>query len=102
MKILQEGVWKPIRFTVYNHLEEEEVYPQYLEKIGYDSGIDDLVCKTIPVDNDVAIEFKHYIEHKLQHGRRIVAVCVIDDTNFLTVVKPRNVDAWSILEKSQS
>jgi hypothetical protein len=101
-KIFEEGDWKPLRFTVYNYLEEKERYQQNLEHLGYDGSYDDLVGKIINVDNETAKQFKSYVENKLQDNKVIVAVCIIDKSNYITVVKPKDADAISILNTNQS
>lgn len=101
-KIFEEGDWKPLRFTVYNYLEEQERYQQNLELLGYDGFYDDLVGKTINVDNETAKQFKSYIENELQNNKVIVTVCIIDKSDYITVVKPKEVDAISILNTNQS
>ena len=98
LNVLEEGEWKPLRFTVYNYLEEKELYQLYLEKDGYDSGYDDLEGKTIVVNNMVARQFKQYIERKLQNGNPIVTVYVFDNGDFFTVVKPKSVDIRTLIK----
>lgn len=98
LNVLEEGEWKPLRFTVYNYLEEKELYQLYLEKDGYDSGYDDLEGKTIVVNNMVARQFKQYIERKLQNGNPIVTVCVLEGRDYFTIVKPKNVDLRTVLK----
>lgn len=101
-EILEKGEFKPLRFTVYNYLEEEERYQQKLSCLGYDSSYEDLEGKVVKMDNDVAIEFKHYIEDRLQNGSVVVTICVLKDSNYITVVKPKSVNIYSILTQSQS
>lgn len=101
-KVFEEGEWKPLRFTVYNYLEERERYQQNLERMGYSGSYDDLVSKTIKVDNEIAKEFKIYVENTLQNGKIIVAVCVLDNSDYFTIVKPKNADVISVLSTSQS
>lgn len=98
LNVLEEGEWKSLRFTVYNHLEENEFYQQGLEKLGYDSCYDDLECKSFELDNLAARHFKRYVENTIQGGNVIVAVCVLDGRNYFTVVKPKNVDMLSALK----
>ena len=31
-KVIEDGEWKPLRFTVYNYLEEEEYYQLHLNQ----------------------------------------------------------------------
>lgn len=102
MKVFDEGVWKPLRFTVYNYLEENEYYQQKLEKLGYGSTYEELEGKTIMADNVTAKRFKMYIENAIQNGNVIVAICVLDNSDYFTVVKPKDVDILSILNTSQS
>ena len=33
-KVIEDGEWKSLRFTVYNYLEEEERYQLHLEQNG--------------------------------------------------------------------
>lgn len=101
-QVLEEGEWKPLRFTVYNYLEEQERYQQNLEKMGYDSSYDDLVSKTIKTDNETANKFKKCIENELQKGKIIVTVCVLDKSDYFTIVKPKDVDITSALSINQS
>jgi hypothetical protein len=101
-KVFEEEEWSPLRFTVYNYLEEKECYQQKLEKMGYESSYDDLVGKTIKIDNATAKQFKSYVENKLQHGKIVITVCVIENGDYFTIVKPQNVDENSILSTSQS
>lgn len=98
LKVLEEGEWKSLRFTVYNYLEEKEFYQLHLEKDGYDSGYNDLEGKTFACDNAVSKQFKRYVENNLQGGMPIIAICVVDDSNYFTVVKPKNVDIHSLLK----
>lgn len=98
LKVLEEGEWQSLRFTVYNYLEDKEFYQVKLKRIGCDYGYDDLEGKTISCDNMTARQFKRYVENDLQSGTPIIAVCVVDDYNFFTVVKPKNVDIHSILK----
>lgn len=98
LKVLEEGEWQSLRFTVYNYLEDKEFYQVNLKRMGYDYGYDDLEGKTISCDNMIARQFKRYVEKNLQSGTPIIAVCVVDDYNFFTVVKPKNVDIHSILK----
>ena len=101
-KVFEEGEWKPLRFTVYNYLEEHERYQQNLGQMGYDNSYDDLVSKVVKIDNETAKQFKTYVENVIQNGKVIIAVCVLDDSNYFTIVKPKNVDAISVLSTSQS
>lgn len=101
-KILESGEFKPLRFTVYNYLEEEERYQQNLSNLGYDSSYDDLEGKMIQMDSDIANTFKHYIEDELQNGSVVVNICVLNGSNYVTVVKPKSVELKSILGNSQS
>lgn len=101
-KILENGEFKPLRFTVYNYLEEEERYQQNLSNLGYDSSYEDLEGKMIQMDNDIANAFKHYIEDELQNGSVVVNICVLNGSNYITVVKPKSVELNSILVNSQS
>ena len=101
-KVFEEGEWKPLRFTVYNYLEERERYQQNLERMGYSGSYDDLVSKTIKVDNEIAKEFKIHVEDTIQKGKVVIGICVLDDSNYFTIVKPKNVDVISILSTSQS
>ena len=64
-KVIENGEWKSLRFTVYNYLEEKEFYQLHLEQNGYDSGYDDLEGKTFITNNEVAKQFKEYVEKKL-------------------------------------
>lgn len=98
IKTMEEGEWKPLRFTVYNYLEEKEFYQKRLEQSGYDSGYDDLEGKTFACDNASSKQFKRYVENNLQGGMPIIAICVVDDSNYFTVVKPKNVDIHSLLK----
>ena len=70
--------------------------------MGYSGSYDDLVSKTIKVDNEIAKEFKIYVENTLQNGKIIVAVCVLDNSDYFTIVKPKNADVISVLSTSQS
>ena len=97
-KVIEDGEWKSLRFTVYNYLEEEERYQLHLEQNGYDSGYDDLEGKTFITNNEVAKQFKEYVEKKLQNGNPIVTVYVFDNGDFFTVVKPKSVDIRTLLK----
>ena len=97
-KVIEDGEWKSLRFTVYNYLEEEERYQLHLEQNGYDSGYDDLEGKTFIAKNEVASQFKEYIEEKLQNGNPIVTVYVFDNGDFFTVVKPKSVDIRTLFK----
>lgn len=101
-QILESGEFKPLRFTVYNYLEEEERYQQNLSNLGYDSSYEDLEGKIIQMDNDTANAFKHYIEDDIQNGSVVVNICVLKDSNYITVVKPKGVELHTILMNSQS
>ena len=101
-QILESGEFKPLRFTVYNYLEEEERYQQNLSKFGYDSSYEDLEGKMLQMDNDTANAFKHYIEDDIQKGSVVVNICVLKDSNYITVVKPKSVELRTILTNSQS
>lgn len=98
LKLAEEGEWKPLRFTVYNYLEEKEFYQQRLEKLGYDSAYDDLECKSVCLENITSKQFKRYVENNLQDGNPIVTICVIDNLDYFTMVKPKNVDIISVLK----
>lgn len=98
LKVIEDGEWKPLRFTVYNYLEEKEYYQLHLEQNGYDSDIDSLEGKIIESDNFTARQFKQYVEKKLQSGFPVVTVCVLDGRNYFTVVKPKNVNVLSVLK----
>lgn len=100
-KVLNEGEWKPLRFTVYNYLEEEERYQQNLNRLGYDSSYEDLECKMIAVDNSEAHLFKNYVEKTLQNDKIVIAVCVMGENNYCTIVKPKSVEVSSMLKVSQ-
>lgn len=102
VKIIEEGEWKPLRFTVYNYLDEKEFYQLHLRQKGYSDSIEDLECKTIEADNETAQSFKTYVEKGLQKGNVIIAVCVIDKSNFITVVKPKNVDIIATLANEKA
>lgn len=97
LKIIEEGEWKPLRFTVYNYLEEKERYQQNLAKLGYECSYDDFECKTFECGNLIAKTFKRYVENKLQNDKVVITICVLDDRDFFTVVKPKNVDIVSAL-----
>ena len=81
-KVIEDGEWKSLRFTVYNYLEEEERYQLHLEQNGYDSGYDDLEGKTFIAKNEVANKLKEYIEEKLQNGNHMVKVYVFENGDF--------------------
>ena len=91
-KVIEDGEWKPLRFTVYNYLEEEEYYQLHLNQNGYDSSHADLEGKTFIVKNAVAKQFKEYVEKKLQNENPIVTICVFNDGDFFVAVKPKIVD----------
>lgn len=97
-KVIEEGEWQSLRFTVYNYLEEHERYQQNLERMGYDNSYEDLEGKAVIADNMVAKQFKNFIENKLQNGTIVVTVCVFEGRNYFTIVKPKNVDMLSILK----
>lgn len=97
-KVIEDGEWKPLRFTVYNYLEEEEYYQLHLNQNGYDSSHDDLEGKTFIVKNAVAKQFKEYVEKKLQNENPIVTICVFNDGDFFVVVKPKIVDIRTLLK----
>ena len=97
-KVIEDGEWKPLRFTVYNYLEEEEYYQLHLSQNGYDSSHDDLEGKTFIVKNAVAKQFKEYVEKKLQNENPIVTICVINDGDFFVAVKPKIVDIRTLLK----
>ena len=97
-KVIEDGEWKPLRFTVYNYLEEEEYYQLHLNQNGYDSSHDDLEGKTFIVKNAVAKQFKEYVEKKLQNENPIVTICVINDGDFFVAVKPKIVDIRTLLK----
>lgn len=99
-KVINSGPWKPIPFTVYNYLEEEELYQNRLEAMGYDIGHDDFECKTLMTDNPTAVSFKDYVENTLQKGKVIIAVCVIGDNDSFTIVKPKSVSLEETLKKN--
>ena len=77
---------------------EEERFQLHLEQNGYDSGYDDLEGKTFIAKNEVASQFKEYIEEKLQNGNPIVTVYVFDNGDFFTVVKPKSVDIRTLIK----
>ena len=97
-KVSEDGEWKPLRFTVYNYLEEEEYYQLHLNQNGYDSSHDDLEGKTFIVKNAVAKQFKEYVENKLQNENPIVTICVFNDGDFFVVVKPKIVDIRTLFK----
>ena len=97
-KVIEDGEWKPLRFTVYNYLEEEEYYQLHLNQNGYDSSHDDLEGKIFIVKNEVAKQFKEYVEKKLQNENPIVTVCVINDGDFFVAVKPKIVDIRTLFK----
>ena len=97
-KVIEDGEWKPLRFTVYNYLEEEEYYQLHLNQNGYDSSHDDLEGKTFIVKNAVANQFKAYVEKQLQNENPIVTICVFNDGDFFVVVKPKIVDIRTLLK----
>lgn len=97
-KVIEDGEWKPLRFTVYNYLEEEEYYQLHLNQNGYDSSHDDLEGKIFIVKNEVAKQFKEYVEKKLQNENPIVTICVINDGDFFVAVKPKIVDIRTLLK----
>lgn len=97
-KVIEDGEWKPLRFTVYNYLEEEEYYQLHLNQNGYDSSHDDLEGKTFVVKNVVAKQFKEYVEKKLQNENPIVTICVFNDGDFFVAVKPKIVDIRTLLK----
>ena len=97
-KVIEDGEWKSLRFTVYNYLEEEERYQLHLEQNGYDSGYDDLEGKTFITNNGVAKQFKEYVEKKLQNENPIVTICVFNDGDFFVAVKPKSVDIRTLLK----
>ena len=97
-KVIEDGEWKPLRFTVYNYLEEEEYYQLHLNQNGYDSSHDDLEGKTFIVKNAVAKQFKEYVEKKLQNENPIVTICVINDGDFFVAVKPKIEDIRTLLK----
>ena len=97
-KVIEDGEWKPLRFTVYNYLEEEEYYQLHLNQNGYDSSHNDLEGKTFVVKNVVAKQFKEYVEKKLQNENPIVTICVFNDGDFFVVVKPKIVDIRTLLK----
>ena len=96
--VIEDGEWKPLRFTVYNYLEEEEYYQLHLNQNGYDSSHDDLEGKTFIVKNAVAKQFKEYVEKKLQNENPIVTICVFNDGDFFVAVKPKIVDIRTLLK----
>lgn len=97
-KVIEDGEWKPLRFTVYNYLEEEEYYQLHLNQNGYDSSHDDLEGKIFIVKNAVAKQFKEYVEKKLQNENPIVTICVFNDGDFFVVVKPKIVDIRTLFK----
>ena len=97
-KVIEDGEWKPLRFTVYNYLEEEEYYQLHLNQNGYDSSHDDLEGKIFIVKNEVAKQFKEYVEKKLQNENPIVTICVFNDGDFFVAVKPKSVDIRTLLK----
>lgn len=97
-KVIEDGEWKPLRFTVYNYLEDEERYQLHLNQNGYDSSHDDLEGKIFFVKNEVAKQFKEYVEKKLQNENPIVTICVINDGDFFVAVKPKIVDIRTLLK----
>ena len=97
-KVIEDGEWKPLRFTVYNYLEEEEYYQLHLNQNGYASSHDDLEGKTFIVKNAVAKQFKEYVEKKLQNEKPIVTICVFNDGDFFVAVKPKSVDIRTLLK----
>lgn len=97
-KVIEDGEWKPLRFTVYNFLEEEEYYQLRLNQNGYDSSHDDLEGKIFIVKNAVAKQFKEYVEKKLQNENPIVTICVINDGDFFVAVKPKIEDIRTLLK----
>ena len=97
-KVIEDGEWKSLRFTVYNYLEEEEYYQLHLNQNGYDSSHDDLEGKTFIVKNAVAKQFKEYVEKKLQNENPIVTICVFNDGDFFVAVKPKIVDIRTLLK----
>ena len=97
-KVIENGEWKKKKNTVYNYWEEKEFYQLHLEQNGYDSGYDDLEGKTFITNNEVAKQFKEYVEKKLQNGNPIVTVYVFDNGDFFTVVKPKSVDIRTLLK----
>ena len=97
-KVIENGEWKSLRFTVYNYLEEEEYYQLHLNQNGYDSSHDDLEGKTFIVKNAVAKQFKEYVEKKLQNENPIVTICVFNDGDFFVAVKPKIVDIRTLLK----
>ena len=97
-KVIEDGEWKPLRFTVYNYLEEEEYYQLHLNQNGYDSSHDDLEGKIFIVKNEVAKQFKEYVEKKLQNENPIVTICVINDGDFFVAVKPKIIDIRTLLK----
>ena len=40
-KVIEDGEWKSLRFTVYNYLEEEEYYQLHLKQNGYENDLND-------------------------------------------------------------
>lgn len=92
LKVVKDGEWKPLRFTIYNYLEEKEYYQLHLTQNGYDNSFDDLECKTFETNNLTALKFKNYVERTLQNGYPIVTVCVMEGSNYFTIVKPKCVD----------
>ena len=97
-KVIEDGEWKPLRFTVYNYLEEEEYYQLHLNQNGYDSSHDDLEGKIFFFFYEVAKQFKEYVEKKLQNENPIVTICVINDGDFFVAVKPKIVDIRTLLK----
>lgn len=97
-KVLEEGEWKSLRFTVYNQLEEHEFYQKNLEKMGYDWAYEDLECKVFECENCLANSFKRFVEDKIQDCNVVVAICVLDGRNYFTVVKPISVNILSVLK----
>lgn len=102
-KIREEGEWKPLRFMVYNYLDEKESYQLNLKQHGFGYSYDELEGKTFQIDNMLGKQFKRYVENVLQNGRNVViAVCVIDKMNSMTIVKPKEVEFDSILKLDDS
>lgn len=104
--LTQQLFEKPFRdmlFSIYN-FAEEEFYIHGLEKLGYDSSIENLEFITIDTDkatiNDILL-FKKYIESELQKDFVIVGILLYKGKRgtLPIAIKPKSVDIEDVLKE---
>lgn len=101
---LFEKPFKNMLFSIYN-FAEEEFYLHDLEKLGYDTDIDNLEYITLDLNGinyNELVMFRQYIEDELQEGSNVIGVLFYTKANkgvVPVVIKPKDVDIEILLKK---